>query len=51
MNTQMWSAPINLTGLTDPRSSYYTDYYDISSTSDVADLDFSINGGTSWANI
>ena len=31
--------------------SYYTDYNDISSTSDVADLDYSIDGGATWSNL
>ena len=50
MNAQMWTPVLNLTGLTSPRITYNTDYYDISSTSDVADLDFSTDGGSTWTN-
>jgi|GEM_PF-1344800 len=51
MNAQMWTPALNLTGYTDPQISYYTDYNDISSTSDVADLDFSVDGGATWTNL
>lgn len=51
MNAQIWSPVLNLTGLTDPEVSYYTDYNDISLTSDLADLDFSTNGGGAWTNL
>ncbi|MEO8195263.1 MAG: hypothetical protein ABI689_00930 [Thermoanaerobaculia bacterium] len=51
MNTQMWTAPLDFTGLTNPMVSYYTDYNDIATTSDVADLDFSTDGGATWSNL
>ena len=51
MNAQMWTPVLNLTGYTDPQISYYTDYNDISTTSDVADLDFSTDGGSTWTNL
>lgn len=51
MNAQMWTPVLNLTNYTNPKVSYYTDYNDISTTSDVADLDFSTDGGTTWANL
>jgi hypothetical protein len=51
MNAQMWSPALNLTNYTNPKVSYYTDYNDISTTSDVADLDFSTDGGSTWANL
>jgi hypothetical protein len=51
MNAQMWTPAMNLAGLTNPTVSYYTDYNDLSTTSDVANLDFSIDGGTTWANL
>jgi hypothetical protein len=51
MNAQMWTPALDLTGYTDPQISYYTDYNDISSASDVADLDFSTDGGSTWTNL
>ena len=51
MNAQLWTPVLNLTGLTSPQISYYTDYNDISTTSDVADLDFSTDGGATWSNL
>ena len=51
MNAQMWTPALDLTGLTDPRISYYTDYNDIATGGDMADLDFSTDGGSSWTNL
>ena len=53
MNAQMWSAPLDFTGLTNPMVSYYTDYNDLStgSATEIADLDYSTDGGATWSNI
>ncbi len=53
MNAQMWSAPLNLTGLTNPQVSYYTDYNDLTTgaNTDLGTLDFSVDGGTTWTNL
>ncbi len=51
MNAQMWSAPLNLTGLTNPQVTYYTDYNDLATGGDLGDLDFSVDGGTTWTNL
>jgi hypothetical protein len=51
MNAQMWAPVLNLTNYTNPQVSYYTDYNDISTASDVADLDFSTDGGSTWTNL
>ena len=51
MNAQIWSPPMNLTGLTDPQVAYYTDYNDLATGGDIADLDFSTNGGSTWTNL
>ncbi len=51
MNAQMWSAVMNLTGLTNPQVTYYTDYNDLATGDDLGDLDFSVDGGTTWTNL
>ena len=51
MNAQMWSAAMNLTGLTNPQVTYYTDYNDLATGGDLGQLDFSVDGGTTWTNL
>ena len=51
MNTQMWTSVMDLTGLTDPMVSYYTDYNDLGTGGEFGDLDFSTDGGSTWTNL
>jgi hypothetical protein len=51
MNAQMWTPAMDLTGLTDPQVSYYTDYNDLGTGGEVGYLDFSTDGGTNWSNL
>ena len=51
MNAQMWSPVLNLTNYTSPVVSYYTDYNDLATGGDMAYLDFSTDGGSTWANL
>ncbi len=50
MNAQMWSPVLNLSTFTTPRVSFAYDYNDLGSA-DSAALDFSTDGGSTWANI
>jgi hypothetical protein len=50
MDAQMWAPTLNLTNYTLPEVSFKYDYNDFSSA-DSGMLDFSTDGGTTWANI
>ncbi len=50
MNAQMWSPVLNLTNFMTPRVSFKYDYNDLGSA-DTGALDFSTDGGSTWANI
>lgn len=51
MNATLSSPTLSFAGLTNATVIYWTDYNDISSVSDLANLDVSVNGGTTWSNL
>lgn len=51
MNAAMTSQALDFTGLSNPTIVYWTDYNDISSTSDEAHFDLSLDGGATWTTL
>ena len=51
MTATMITGALDFTGIAFPQVSFYMDYNDISSASDVANVDVSTDGGSSWNNL
>ncbi len=51
MNAELRSASYSFVGLTNATVIYNTDYNDLTSASDLANLDLSLDGGSNWTNL